>query len=68
MALLREKVAVGYLVQTGFLENGRVKATYLNPDQYARALSQRYYLADSVNRLPDVTTARVITIFDTKKE
>jgi hypothetical protein len=67
MALPKEKVATGFLVLTGKVENNKQKAVYLNPDQFSRALNNRYNVADKVNRLPDVTSLRVVPLYGEQK-
>ncbi len=63
MGLPKEKVGVGFLVQVGQLENGRVKAMYLNPEQHARA-QNAIYNPDVTTKLPDVISARVQKVYD----
>lgn len=67
MALPKEKVATGYMVFTGEFKNDRLKAVYLNPEQFSRAISNRYNVAETANNLPDVTRLRVVPIYDEQK-
>lgn len=67
MALPKEKVTTGFLVFTGKVEKNRANAVYLNPDQFSRALSNRYNVADKANRLPDVTNLRVVPLYGGQK-